>query len=457
MPTERSGPVDVLVIGGGPAGATLSILLARLGHSVVLLERSRYDRARAGETFGGELMPVLQAAGLLDDLQAVPMTPFRGVRASWGSAEQAERSSVFNPFGEGWHVERVAFDAALAAIATRAGVDLRTGASASAVERVGAAWSASLASGETLAARFLVDASGRGARTAVTLGLARWIQMDRLVAIIGHVIPPAGSVDPVLELEAVESGWWYSAPQSDGKMLVAQMTDADLIDAGSRAGLAARFNAALDRTTHTARRCGGARVEAAPWVARADSGFLHPDRGDAWCAIGDAAMGGDPLAGDGVVRGIRSAMDAASRIAQAPGAGGPGKPGGPTRDHADALRDRFMSYLDLRESYYRRERRYGTETFWARRHPVDWRAAPLFLDPLQPLRWDGVVPARDLVAPVEALIPAPAVRTLLQHLRPSLPAHQALALLRAEAPLQDRRLLVAVQDLVARGVVGGGM
>ena len=42
--------IDVLVIGGGPAGSTAATLLARKGFSVTILERERFPRFQVGES-----------------------------------------------------------------------------------------------------------------------------------------------------------------------------------------------------------------------------------------------------------------------------------------------------------------------------------------------------------------------------------------------------------------------
>src|SRR6266567_4050161 len=59
------GP-DVVVIGGGPAGSTVSTLLAQQGVRVELFERERFPRFHIGESLIPETYWVLQRMGMLE-------------------------------------------------------------------------------------------------------------------------------------------------------------------------------------------------------------------------------------------------------------------------------------------------------------------------------------------------------------------------------------------------------
>ncbi|HEX7637975.1 MAG TPA: FAD-dependent oxidoreductase, partial [Burkholderiaceae bacterium] len=49
-PSADDDRVDVLVLGGGPAGCATALCLARQGHRVAVVERTRYEAPRVGET-----------------------------------------------------------------------------------------------------------------------------------------------------------------------------------------------------------------------------------------------------------------------------------------------------------------------------------------------------------------------------------------------------------------------
>jgi flavin-dependent dehydrogenase len=233
-------------------------------------------------------------------------------------------------------------------------------------------------------------------------------------------------------------------PQPDGALVTAFVTDADLAPAGPRAQLLERFTAALSRTRHTAARTRDASMSDALRVVRADSGVLLPAGAGGWRAIGDAAMATDPLAGNGVARALRSAVQAVPDIQRVLDGGAD------TRTHD--LAPVFADYLDRRASFYLGETRWPAAPFWARRRPVAWRQLPITLGPEALLRVAGA-PRPEALWPAEALLPARALRTVLASLSSPRPAHEVLSQLRALAPLGDRRLVVGVQLLLEHGVL----
>ena len=352
---------DVVVVGGGPAGLALSSALSTRGHAVALLERTTYDRFRPGETLDAETLPLLKSLGAWDTVGEFldAQVPHRSVRSAWGSDELDDRPSILHPLGEGRHVQRARFDHLLGVWAKSTGVAMRENAGACVVTRHADGFRVVPARGAAVDGRTIVDASGRGAPASARLGGRHWIGIDRQVAIVAQM-GVGGELGFDLLLESAEHGWWYSVPQADGRLIVALVTDADL---GERAEWATRFSHAISSTTHTAARCNGVTPDAVR-VVRADSGMLVPDGGDDWCAIGDAAMSTDPLAGNGVARALRSAIEAMPRI-EARLAGQP-RPDA-SRNHA------FLDYLDRRAHYYELEARWPDAPFWARRRPGRWR------------------------------------------------------------------------------------
>jgi flavin-dependent dehydrogenase len=419
-------------------------LLAQRSRTVAVLERNDYQAARVGETFGGEIAQLLDALGAGEALRELVggQVPFLCIRSAWGSDQLAEHDSILHPLGAGVHVDRARFDERLAAWARSAGAEVHAGVGRCSIVRDGDQVVVSSQRGPTVRARFFVDASGRGAPASGAIGGRRWLAADRQVAMVAKLTH--GDHDAALLLEAVEEGWWYSVPQPDGGLIAALLTDADLAPAGPSAQLSERFGEALARTRHTAARARGASLSGAPRLVRADSGVLLPEGGPAWRAIGDAAMATDPLAGNGVPRALRSALQAADEIERT--LDGAAAPGG--RDPAAT----FADYLDRRGSIYLREARWPAAPFWARRRPVAWREAPITLGPEAMLRAVGE-PRAAALWPAEALVPPRALRSALAGLSSPQPAHALLARLKALAPLGDRRLLVGVQLLVESGVL----
>lgn len=433
-----------MVLGGGPAGIAAAADLHREGLSVVLLEKRPAGSPRVGETLGAEVGPLLERLGMWE--LAAPFLaggrPFTLVRSAWGSAELDERPSILHPLGAGFHLDRAPLDEALLEALAKRGVEVHLGVAPKVARDSDGGFRVIWQGGEVVADR-LVDATGRGEGPAVALGLARWVALDRQVALVASYEPDE---DPSLMLEALPEGFFYSAPVGES-LVVAWVTDADLLTRHGR-GRATRFERALAASVLTRERVGGRPLRHGPFAHRSESGYLLPDQGEGWCAVGDAAHSTDPLGGQGVARGLASGLEAVAKLS-----------GGPTR-----ARD-LGRYLDTRGRYYALEARFSDETFWKRRRPTDpdgnacdWREVELTLSPetrlsgrLSDERSPSRPGARSIDPAAEAWLPLDALAWLAE--LEAMPAHEVMTGLLSHTGLEPKRLLVALQWLVAAGAL----
>lgn len=333
-------PVDVLVHGGGPAGAATALALARGGRSVALLVREQPGRGRPpfGETVPAEILRPLCRLGLWDEFRAAGHLPAPGTLVSWGRDRPHENESVFNPYGHDWHLDRVRFDRMLRDAAVAAGA--RPVPAGTPVPP----------------ARLVVDATGRAARLARRRGAARHLS-DRQVGLVRF--GPATARDPRTVIEACRQGWWYAAELPHGGGVTALFTDADLLPSG--AGARARLWDEALAGTHLVRDVTAPAATSRVWVAPAQTGGLTETTGDGWVAVGDAARTLDPLSGRGLLTALWSAVETAGAVL------GPR----PAAALADLARDgarEHRTHLRRRGEHYRRERRWPHSPFWARRH-----------------------------------------------------------------------------------------
>jgi flavin-dependent dehydrogenase len=356
---------DVAVLGRGPAGAAAALELARLGASVIVVDRG-IKRSTLGESLPPGAATVLRKLCLWDEFLTGGHKPAYGNRSSWGTAAIEESDFIRSPHGNGWHIDRPHLDGMLQGALDRAGVRIiaRTRALGCRQDS-GGRWTLTLTNGETprrLDADFLIDAGGRARQLVRMLGVGRRVY-DRLIGAVSILTPEAEEPDhsAFTQIEAMPDGWWYASVLPDGRLAAGYMTDADG-ETGKLARTEKGWLSLLERTIHLRERVAryAHRLQGAIQCVAADSSRLEHVTGNRWCAAGDAAAAYDPLSSQG----ITSAMTAGMRAARAIGASDRGG----LIDYEERMRHEYAHYLAQWLGYYALERRWENSTFWRRRH-----------------------------------------------------------------------------------------
>jgi flavin-dependent dehydrogenase len=173
--TRAAQWADVLVVGGGPAGATAATLLAREGIGVLLVEkRPRGAGKVCGEFLSSEGVAVLERLGVLDALTrrgAMRVTDAR-IHPSSGEPFRVRLPGLAQ--GGGLGVSRSLLDETLLSGSAAAGVRVLRETRLTGLTRERNGWSAQVRRGsrtEIVRARQLLGADGRNSRVATLAGL----------------------------------------------------------------------------------------------------------------------------------------------------------------------------------------------------------------------------------------------------------------------------------------------
>jgi menaquinone-9 beta-reductase len=161
-------PVDVQVVGGGPAGLAFAARAARDGRSVRVLDRRRPPLDKpCGEGLMPDGVAVLEELGI--DVAALPGRPFRGIRWLGDGPGKPVVDGAF-PARPGLGIRRTVLHDALVRRAEEAGVELCWGVKVTGARVEGDGAVAETGAGESRS-RYLVAADGLRSPLRRLLGL----------------------------------------------------------------------------------------------------------------------------------------------------------------------------------------------------------------------------------------------------------------------------------------------
>ncbi len=229
--SENVNKCDVLVIGGGPAGSTISTKLAQMGRDVVLIEKEQHPRFHIGESLLPMNIPIFEELGVLDQVEEIGI---RKYGAEFNHENYEERATYYfenalddnYPFS--YEVKREELDTILFRNAEKKGASTFEKTKVVSVQfndDHSSVVECADENGNTKIwhARFLVDASGRSTFLARKFDIKSRSKEHNSAAIFGHfdnVVRREGLDEGNISLAWFDHGWFWMIPFKDGSMSV---------------------------------------------------------------------------------------------------------------------------------------------------------------------------------------------------------------------------------------------
>jgi flavin-dependent dehydrogenase len=326
MKKNKPALYDVIVIGGGPAGAAVSTFLQRLGHRCLILESAAFPRYHIGESLIPHTYDTLDRLGLPPKLRASRFPKKYSVRFVSISGEESEpfyfSETIAGDRAQTWQVKRSEFDQICLDNARENGVEVRMTTKVQEVvfeDGKVAGVSAKPNDGEPYQVRskVVVDASGRNTIIGSQLGLKEAVPALRKASLWSYY----RGAKRLQGIDAGETtvfmipdrGWFWYIPLPD-----------DIVSVGVVASPEYLFKTSDDSETlflREVQKCGPLQERLAHATrtepVRGLGELAYRNRqiaGNGWVMIGDAAAFLDPIYSSGLFLALASAELAAACI-----------------------------------------------------------------------------------------------------------------------------------------------
>lgn len=326
--SKPSSP-HVVVIGGGPAGATVSTLIAQQGFQVQLFEREKYPRYHIGESLIPETYWVLKRLGMLPKMKSSHFIKKYSVQFVNASGKQSApfyfHDNKPHECSQTWQVRRSEFDTMMLRNAEEHGVHVHEEARVLDVlldgdRVVGVVVADEAGNTREVRADVVVDASGQSSMLINKFKLrvsdptlnkgAIWTYFQGAYRDQGK----DEGATIVLSLQGKE-GWFWYIPMHDDILSVGVVADFDYLFKG-RESHEQTYAEEMDNCPALKERLAKA-TQVAPIKATKDYTYrARQAAGDGWVLVGDAFGFLDPLYSSGVLLALKSGELAADAIVE---------------------------------------------------------------------------------------------------------------------------------------------
>lgn len=363
---------DIVIAGGGPAGATIARLLSGLGYRVVVFEKRRFPRHQIGESLTPRILPILNFLGVRARIEAAGFLRMAGHTVCWGSDQPRTSYYSEDHSRQGFQVWRADFDSLLLQHARAGGAQVFEEHLVKNVRLHDSGVTVTTPQGCTHAA-FFIDATGH----AGTLARQQLRQRDPIfqtLAITGYWRGASGpsSIEFANTLiEAYENGLVWSVPLHNELRNVTLLIDWEIGARIRQSGLQEFYLAELRKAPHILQFLHDASVAIPP---RAFDATWHTSMHFAsarFLLVGDAGMFIDPLSSEGVHKAMASAITGVAivnTILQRPTMTAHAR-----QFYDDSQRSTYEAHYQQSVVYYREETRWLHAPFWRRRMQTQFR------------------------------------------------------------------------------------